>query len=211
MRIITSSALGATPIAVALTLAMTAGAAAQVASLTGPDESPEPGSADVELEFEDPNDALLAYAACMRDNGIEMDDPEAGQVGMRGFFGRGPDEEDGIDRLSTEFQAARQNCQSILEASRPDIDPEAVQEQVEEQLALAQCIRDQGFEAYPDPAIGSDGRLQRLRGQAASELGIDRRSPEFQEALGTCRDELGLEIGPGLGGGFGGGAGTGGS
>ena len=46
-------------------------------------------------------------------------------------------------------------------------------ERLEEQLLLAQCIRDNGFEQYPDPAIGTDGRLERLRGQEFNDLGID--------------------------------------
>lgn len=207
------NALGATAIAVGLTLALTVGASAQVATLVSPDETPEPESAEIVLEFEDQNEALLAFAQCMRENGIEMDDPQVGQPGIRGVFGGGPDGGDhGFDRLSEEFQAAQEACGQILEASRPDIDPAAEQERLEEQLALAQCIRDHGFEEYPDPAIGSDGRLERVRGQEMAEIGIDRRSPEFQEVIVACGDELGFEDGPGFGGGagFGGGPGNGG-
>lgn len=208
MTLIPRTALGAIPVALGLTLVMTVGASAQVATLVSPDESPEPETAETVLEFEDINDALLAYAQCLRDHGIEVDDPQAGAVGLRSVLGGGPGGPDGgIDRRSEEFVAANQSCDHILEASRPEVDPEAVQEQLETQLALAQCIRDQGFEAYPDPAIGSDGRLERVRGQEMAEMGIDRRSPEFQEAITACRDDMGIEGGPGPGRGFGGGNG----
>jgi hypothetical protein len=194
------NAFGSMPIALALTLAVATAAAAQVASLAGPDETPEPDAAEIVLDFEDQNEALLAFAACMRENGVDMDDPQVGERGGRGFFGGGPGgADDGIDRFGEEFQAAQQACGAILEASRPEIDPEAEQERLEEQLALAQCIRDHGYEDYPDPAIGTDGRLERVRGQEMSEIGIDRRSAEFQEVIGACRDELGLEQGPGFG------------
>lgn len=195
-------AIAAMPAALALSLIMAVGASAQVATLAGPDETPPPESAETIVEFEDQNEALLAYARCMRDNGIEMDDPQAGSgPGLRGFFRGGPDGRgDGLDRFSEEFQSAQEACDVYLEASRPELDPEAEAELLEQQLQLAQCIRDQGFEAYPDPAIGADGGFQRLRGQAFADLGIDRRSPEFQAAITTCRDELGFEGGPGLGG-----------
>jgi hypothetical protein len=194
------NAFGPMPIALALTLVVTTGASAQVASLVGPDETPEPDAAEMVLEFDDLNEALLAFAQCMRDNGVDMDDPQVGERGGRGFFGGGPGgADDGIDRFSEGFQAAQQACQGILAASRPEIDPEAEQERLEEQLALAQCIREHGYEDYPDPAIGIDGSLERVRGLEMSEIGIDRRSAEFQEVIGACRDELGLEQGPGFG------------
>lgn len=201
MNVISRSAIGALPLALVLTLVVTVGASAQVATLVGPDDTPEPDAVESVPQFEDQNEALLAFAQCMRDNGIDMDDPQVGTSGpgLRGFFGGGPDE-GGIDRRSEEFQDAQQACDVYLEASRPELDPEAEAERLEEQLQLAQCIRDHGFEEYPDPAIGANGGIERFRGQAFDELGIDRRSPEFQEAITACRDEMGLE-GPGFGGG----------
>jgi len=212
MNLDPKTVLGATPLAVGLTFIMAVGAAAQVATLVDPEETAAPDEVEEVLAFEDGNEAILAYAQCLRDNGIDVDDPQAGSAGARAIFGGGPGGQDGgVDRRSEEFITANEACGYILEASRPEIDPAAEQERLEEQLALAQCIRDQGFEEYPDPAIGADGRLERVRGQEMVEMGIDRRSPEFQEALSTCRDEMGLEGGPGFGGGFGPGGGNGGN
>lgn len=207
------TSLGSLAGAAFLSLALTTGALAQVATLASPDETPEPGAVAEVLEFEDQSEALLAFAQCMRDNGVDMDDPQAGSgPGLRGFFGGGPDgPEDGIDRLSEAFLDAQQACSMYLEASRPELDPAAQQELLEQQLVLARCLRDQGFEEYPDPVIDSAGRLERLRGQGAAELGIDRRSPAFQEAMSVCRDELGVDGGPGFGPGGGFAAGSGGS
>jgi hypothetical protein len=205
MNLIPRPVFSATPMAVALTLALAVTASAQVASLVGPDETPEPDSATSDtLLYEDREEAMLAYAQCMRDNGIDMDDPGAGAPGgMRMFFGGGPGGEAGFDRFSEEFQAAQAACGPILEAARPEIDPQAEQERLEEQLALAQCIRDNGYPEYPDPVIGTDGRLQRSGGQDMQALGIDRRSAEFRELLSDCRDQLGMEDLPGGGAGFG--------
>ena len=211
MNLFPRSALGATPVALALTLAISVGASAQVATLVSPDESPEPEAVEAVLEFEDQSDALLAFAECMRENGIDMDDPQAGGTGLRAFFGAGPGADgDGIDRRSEAFRSAQQACDMYLEASRPELDPEAEQERLETQLALAACIRENGFEQYPDPAVDANGRLQRAGGREFQDIGIDRRSEEFQAVIATCRDETGIEGGPGLGGGFGPGSGNGG-
>jgi len=178
--------------AAALSLSLAAGAAAQVATLGDPGSSPEPEQAETVLEFADREEALLAFAQCMRGNGVEMDDPSA-SGGGRLFLRGGPGEGDGLDRFSEEFIAARATCGDILAASRPELDPEAEQELVEQQLALARCLRESGYPEYPDPVIGDDGRMQRGGGRAAGDLGIDRRSPEFQAAMDACRTEVGLD------------------
>ena len=205
MNLIPRSALAATSLAVALTLAITAGASAQVATLVSPDETPAPdGAVATEIEFADGEEAILAFAQCMRDNGVDMDDPVVSEGGGAGRLIRGgPGQGRPIDEFGEEFQIAREACGAILEAARPDIDPEAEQERLEEELAFAQCFRDNGYPDYPDPAIGADGRLQR-GGQAFQELGIDRRSEEFQTTRTSCAEQLGIEAtgrGPGgLGG-----------
>ena len=59
-----------------------------------------------------------------------------------------------IDPVSEEFQAARATCAGILEAARPELDPVAQQERLEDEfLLLAQCLRENGYPAYPDPAL----------------------------------------------------------
>jgi hypothetical protein len=201
------------PIALALTLALAAAASAQVATLVDPDESPPPEneSAGTVPVFDDREEALLAFAQCMRDNGIDMDDPQVGGLGQRGFFGGGPGGNGGdIDPRSEEFRTAQQACDVYLEASRPEIDPEMQQELLEQQLLLAQCIRENGYPEYPDPTVDADGRFQRAGRMPFDELGIDFRSEAFQEVMTTCRDQNGLEGGPGFGGGFGPGPGAGG-
>ena len=205
MHLLSRAGLSAAPIAVALSLAMAVGASAQVATLSSPDESPSPApeGAETELEFADREEAMLAFTQCMRDNGIDVDDPVAGERGGAGRLIRDSGA-GGFDEFSEEFQVANEACGSILESARPDIDPELEQERLETELALAQCFRDSGYAEYPDPVLGSDGRLQR-GGQEFQELGIDRRSEEFQETRTACADELGVEaFGPGGGLGRGG-------
>lgn len=201
MRTALRPALTALPAALTLTLALAVGATAQVASLASPDETESPDEAVDSVLIEDREEAMLAFAQCMRDNGIDMDDPVLNEGGGGRVLGLGGGQRQ-IDLFGEDFRVAQEACSSYLEAARPEIDPEAEQERLEEQLLLAQCIRDAGYPEYPDPAIGTDGRLQRVRGDGMQEIGIDRRSPEFQAVMGTCRDELGIEgFGPGGAGG----------
>jgi hypothetical protein len=200
MNLIPRAGLQAAPIALALTLTLAVGASAQVATLSGPDETPAPdGEVGTELEFSDREEALLAFTQCLRDNGLDVDDPTAGAGGGRRILGGGAGGNGGLDPQSEEFQVAQAACVQYLEAARPEIDPELEQERLEAELLMAQCLRDTAYPQYPDPALDSDGRLQR-GGQQFQELGIDRRSEAFQSARGTCADELGVEqFGPGGG------------
>jgi len=198
--------LVAAPMSVLMAIALTTAAGAQVATLEAAGTTPEPeAAAETTQEFADRDEALLAFAQCMRDNGIDMDDPEPGTRGG-GFFRGGPGGgNDSFDIESETFQLAQQACASILEAARPDLDPEAEAERLEENLAMAQCFRDSGFVDYPDPVIGSDGRLQRFGGRQLQEIGIDFRSDAFQDVRESCATELGVLFGPGGRGGPGGG------
>ena len=72
---------------------------------------------------EDPEEAILAYTECMREEGIDLPDPdfsgELGEGGGSGFLG-GSD----IDPNDPDFQAAQEKCQSNLEgvpAAAPDL------------------------------------------------------------------------------------------
>ena len=100
-------------------------------------------------------DAMLEYAQCMRDNGIDMPDPEfedGGGVHL-GF-----DSESGIDPESEEFKAAEEACESIMEEVRPDVQlsPEEQAEMQDRLVALAECMRARGHD-MPDPQVGEDG------------------------------------------------------
>lgn len=190
--------LPSSSLAVVLTIAVAVGASAQVATLAGPDEDAEPSPAVGEIAapvFEDREDAILAYAQCLRDNGIDMDDPQTGTSGGRGFFGAGAGR--GFDIQDEEFLAAQATCAPILEAASTERDPEAEAERLEEMLVLAQCMRANGVEDYPDPVMGLDGRLARTGGPAFIELGLDPRSETFQLAREACAAETGVELAAG--------------
>lgn len=60
-------------------------------------------------------DAMLEFAQCMRDHGIDFPDPEfSGDGGAFQEIG------DGVDPNSDEFQEAEEACRPIIEEVRPD-------------------------------------------------------------------------------------------
>ncbi len=190
------STLASTTLALSLVLVATSSVAAQgVATLRTPGPDAQATEAPAE-ESVDGQEAILAFAGCMRDAGIDFPDPQFGVGG--GFFGgRGGDGDGdgpGFDLQSSEFQAALEGCGSFLEALRPDLDPEQQAEQAEQQLAFAQCMREEGID-FPDP--DPDGNFG-LRGRA--DAPFDFGSNEFQSAFETCQTNVGSGFGPGGGG-----------
>jgi hypothetical protein len=139
----------------------------------------------------DPEAAQLAFAECMRDQGIDMPDPETngGGGGAVRIGGSGEDRD--------KFQAAMQECEHFLEQAggfRSEMDPEMLDRMVE----FAQCMREHGID-MPDPQADGGIMIQRNDdGSATSGNGatIDPESEEFQAAQEACQPILGDDIGP---------------
>lgn len=130
-------------------------------------------------------DQAVEFSQCMRENGIDVPDPDPDT-------GRVPLPTDGsIDIDSDEFQAAFETCQEFApfgddEDGQDLAEDPAVQDAL---LEFAQCMRDNGVDV-PDPAAGE--LFGALRGQTDD--------PSFQDAMNACqpilRDVFG-EDGPG--------------
>lgn len=157
------------------------GSDAQVASLGGTTATTEDEAAS--SDDRDPEEALLAYARCMREHGVDVPDPQVdggGRATFRLVRPRGNEET---------FEQAQEACRDHLENARPrNLDPEQQAELREAMLAFAQCMREHGVD-IPDPQFGEGGRgAVRLRD-------IDPNDPKFREAEEACR-----ELRPQLGG-----------
>jgi hypothetical protein len=156
--------------------------ATEVASLGAP--SPEASASPAPAGELSEQDGLLAYAECMRDNGVQMDDP---RFDANGDFvgGLGKDADANIDSKSDTFIAAQQVCAASLAALKPTVDPVAQAEQTELALRYAACMRELGLD-FPDP--GADGSKF-----AGSENKLDFASAEFQAANEVCGAKLGID------------------
>lgn len=155
----------------------------------------------------DTEEAMLAFAQCMRDEGVDFADPVVGDDGGLRFVPGGG--EGGFDANTREaMQTAREACGDLLEGLDVGGGPGGrgdVEIDTEAFLAFAQCMRSNGVTDFPDPT--ADGLPDREAMQA-----LDRTSETFLTATETCQDEVGFQ-GPGAGGGgrgFGGGGAAGG-
>ncbi|KUJ48130.1 hypothetical protein [Micromonospora maris] len=163
------------PVLLALTLAGCAGQddGTGVATAGGAGAAPAASASD----GTDGSDAekRLAFARCMRENGVEMPDPVEGG-GAVTFDGS-------VDRSKVE--PAMEKCRKLLPNGGEA--PRLNAEQLEQMRAMAKCLRENGVPEFPDPA--PDGRIQIDRSQF-SDL------ETFQAATEKCRQYV-----PQLGGG----------
>ena len=127
-------------------------ASAEVASL-----GTTTGTATETTSPVDTQDALLQYAACMRENGVDMADPTFDADGNPTLGGFGPDS--GIDPRSDEFQTAQTACGDLLEGVTlggqrgNGIDRDAIQNSLTDFTA---CLRDEGLDV-DDITFGPPG------------------------------------------------------
>lgn len=160
----------------------------------------------------DANEAVTAYTQCMRENGVDIEDPTTDAEGnlIPGSLGDAPQPGDNPEPgqgpgggLDEETQAALQECNQLLEGTGlgfggppGDGDPEAFQEQFGE---LTACLEGQGLE-IEQPSTGE--------GQPGGPFGglgnLDFNDPDVQAAIEQCGEffpDFGGQGGPG---GFGG-------
>ena len=150
-------------------------------------EDPTSGD-DGRIGFEQ---GLLQFTQCMRDQGIELPDI---QIDADGQPILSTDVLEDVDTQSSEFSAAFLGCVPILaEASPVQIgsDPE-LQAVVQDTLRdFSQCMRENGVEAFPDPAPGYDGS-----GSPYPLTALDTSDADVDAAFEVCNDIISF---PGVG------------
>ncbi len=102
-----------------LTLVLDGAAMAQVATLATP--GPDADGTAVPVEALDGEEAILEFVACLRDNGLDLPDPQFGPEGAR--FAD-PAVMAAIDFRSSDFLDAMEACGELLAALQPEVDPE---------------------------------------------------------------------------------------
>jgi hypothetical protein len=141
-----------------------------VATVEG-DETADPGGSGTE-QLSDEEQAQ-AFVDCMREQGIDMPDPDPDGAG--GLLSL-----DELDMTREELQPALDACREYLpfgNDSGEPLDPETLAQMTE----FAQCMRDNGIE-MPDPDPNG--------GFGLAEGDIDLQDPEFQAAVEACQDLL---------------------
>ena len=136
-------------------------------------------------------EGLLQFTACMRGLGIDLPDIHVDADGQPILS---TDVLEGIDTQSSEFNTAFLSCVPILAESAPvqiGSDPE-LQAVVQDTLRdFSQCMRQNGVEAFPDPAPGYDGS-----GSPYPLTALDTGDDDVDAAFEECSSLLSF---PGVG------------
>jgi hypothetical protein len=174
-----------------------------VASLAGGATPTTSGAKVTQAQYQS---AMLAYAACMRKNGVNMPDPQFDSSGRATFGGDRPGSTGGQSlRSNPNFDKARTACRSIRQSVQSffALTPAQQAQQQKALLAFAACMRSKGVN-FPDPQFDANGRPQFGGSTGRNAFDKLRNDPKYQAASGTCRTQAGVT---GRGFGFGGGGG----
>ncbi|MCH9817049.1 MAG: hypothetical protein K0U64_11485 [Actinomycetia bacterium] len=140
----------------------------QVASIEAPDADPSASAGTQGVD-----DGGLAFAQCMRENGVDFPDPDP-DGGFDSIIGA-------IDPTDPKFNEALQACNDLRPAGNPldqSFDADA-QAQV---LELAKCMRENGIDV-PDPSFDANGQPVDV-----DLSGLNFNDPDFREAIQECRE-----------------------
>ncbi len=126
-------------------------------------------------------DAVLAFAACMRDGGIDFPDPVVDSEGNVGFDLLAL--RDLVEVDQAEIEKAFEPCASLLAGVNFGFDRIFETEFQDQLVAFSGCMRENGFD-MPDP----DFSALTTTGQIYPEF--DLEDPDFEAAFETCEETL---------------------
>ena len=134
------------------------------------------GEAAAQSSEKERRQAALKFAQCMREQGIDFPDPQAGGGPVR-IGGEGTPEE---------LREAEQACAEFREDIEPPELSAAEQKKFKDAaLAHARCMREQGID-FPDPTFSEDGGAQVRIGEG----GVEPDDADFKRAQEKCSGKL---------------------
>jgi len=159
----------------------------------GPDSSAAPSATPIA----DPKDAMLAYAKCMRDHGIDMPDPvivesNGGGSGDAGFStGKSVAGGQAVNpKDDPGFRTADTACRPLIAGMIKDLGPSTMSaEQQQAFLDFSKCMREHDV-PMPDPQFSGGGVSIQIGGDDPASPNLDPQSPVFRKAQDACRDDL---------------------
>lgn len=143
-------------------------------------DAPDGSDADANL---DPEDAMLKYAQCMREHGVDMPDPEpGGGISING---------EGLSR--EQMEAAESACQKWMDLAEPDDGGQELSEEEKQSfLDMAACMRDRGYN-FPDPVFDGGRVTQKIEKGEGEPGAPGPDDPAFQKDIEECSAEAGME------------------
>ena len=153
----------------------------------GKNKTEEPNNAS-ETSQQDPAEGMRAFAQCMRDHGVPMEDPvitEDGdgrtKVEMRAGGPSGaPKGETGPGFGSEAFKKAEEECRALMPQGG-ELGQGPSPEDEENMRNFSKCMRENGVENFPDPQPGGGIAI-------GPENGINPDDPAFKEAEKKCEE-----------------------
>lgn len=186
-------------VAATLTVALGACSAASQAGVASLNEEEKESDSSAAADKQETEEELLEWVECMRENGIDIPDPTLDEDGNSMITPRverpaGSDEQPagGVVRLGEEFREAREECGDPPRLAGGGPNEADLKELQENALKLAECMREQGIEDFPDPDFSDFGPgAGPQEGVRVGPFGdIDMDDPDVQKAFETCREEL---------------------
>jgi len=151
-----------------------------VASLEGEPQTEQTDRIDADAPSDE--DALLAFTACLRDEGLDIEDPTVDANGN--LQPPRPRDLQNVDREVG--RAAFETCRDLLENVTFGLASEDFTEIQDNFLEFAVCMRENGYD-MPDPDFSSFGTPGQGGGQVFGG-DLDRDDPALQSAFAVCED-----------------------
>ena len=167
-----------------------------VASLEGSDTTaPEADAGDAALQAEE---AMLEFTECLREQGLEVDDPE---FDNEGNFRLNIPMGEFMERMNREdSQDAFNACSFLLMGVAQQFGGFDATEMEDRLVEYASCMRENGFD-MPDPDFSFANGGPPTAGGEGSGVGpfgnLDTSDPAFEAANDVCIAVFGETIGPG--------------
>jgi hypothetical protein len=135
-----------------------------------PSASPGPGNVQ----------QLDVFAACMRGHGVQdfyfSNSPQARDsstaLSIMGHYVTG------VNPQTSQFSTAMKACKHLLPGGGPH---QLTQQQIDQMVKFAGCMRAHGYPDYPDPIVANGGIEEKPLPSS-----IDTSSAQFQAAQQTC-------------------------
>jgi hypothetical protein len=187
------SSMTKNPVMVAA-LAATAMALGACGSNGGGSASGTPSRSDKE---DSAYETALKFAKCMRDNGVDMADPQKQPGGgIIQKMGSGP----GQPINQAKVDAAQKTCEKFMpKRGGNDDGPKDDSKQRAAFLSYSKCMRENGVPKFPDPKFSDHGVELSIRTKDGS-VNLNPNAPAFKAAEKTCqkilRDATGSAPGP---------------
>jgi hypothetical protein len=176
---------GAPALAVLGVLLVAAACSSTPSSSALPDATGTSGAAPSASASVDPQDAMLEYARCMRDHGVDAPDPVDGNLTV-----------DGRGLTPEQMEAAESACAKWQQAMEPqDGGRELTEEEKQAFLDQAQCMRDRGWNVS-DPEFDGGRVTQKFhKSPDGADAAGDPKpgDPAFEKDLKECADEAGVK------------------